>query len=56
VVAASKPTGSTPGEDLTEAGCVDAMPTDDQIADLIVDHVSTCDRVDGAGHPTGDIP
>ena len=31
------------------------MPTDDQIADLIVDHVPACDRVDGAGNPIGDV-
>jgi hypothetical protein len=63
------------GADLTEDGCFDTWPTDDQItnlprtaqdlwscpgcgisidagqADLVVDHVRDCDRVDGAGHP-----
>jgi hypothetical protein len=42
------------GADLTDAGCFDTMPTDDQIAGLIVDHVCTCDPVDG-GNPTGDV-
>jgi hypothetical protein len=39
------------GEDLTEAGCFDTMPTDDQIAD----HAPTYDPVDGTGHPIGDL-
>ena len=43
------------GEDLTEAGCFDTIPTDDQIADLIVDHMPAADRVDGASDPSGDI-
>ena len=67
------------GADLTEDGCFDTWPTDDQItdllrtaqdlwscpgcgttidasqADLIVDHVRDCDRVDGAGHPVRDV-
>ncbi len=63
------------GADLTEDGCFDTWPTDEEItdllrtvedlwscpgcgtsidasqADLVVDHVRDCDRVDGAGQP-----
>jgi hypothetical protein len=43
------------GEDLTGAGCFDTMPTDHQIADRIVHHMPSCDRVDGASDPVGDV-